>query len=251
MSTLVDVLVTEQLVALFRDARRKAPTLNAVLVPDPLGDGDVTGGGGTAVRIATEGGGSLLVTARRIAREVGDHHADVACFVDLVGYDWFSRDLSEKVRLQAERRGRVFLLLREAREVVLDGLGPAVFPLMAYLGKVLEIRSQKILLRRLDDHTVALVTRCLDAAARGPFFGDGELAELFDQDRRSLGVVAALWSRMNLASPDLGRTVVGVLEMLLRRRGDHPDAWDSWVQATPGQVEAALAAFRSVVEGRG
>lgn len=250
MSTLLDVLLTEQLVHAFRDAGRRNPALNAALVRDPSGEGDVSGQGGAAVRIATAAGESILVTARRISREVGVERTELAAFQDLVGYDWISRELSEKVHLRDRHEGRVFLLLRGSREVVVDGLGPAVYPLMAFLGQVLSIRSEKLLFRQIAPDVAALVSRCLDAAVRGPFFTDEELGELFEQDRASLEVVAVMWSRMNLASPELGRTVVGVLEMLLQRRQAHPAAWVDLVGAPPGQVEGALAVFRAMVDGQ-
>lgn len=247
MSTLLDVLLTEQLLEVFRAAGRKNPRINAELVRDPSGDADIVGDGGTAVRITIRDHGSLLVTSRGVTREVGEGWATLVGWEELVGYDWISRDLAEKVRLEAEHYDRLYLLLRDSREVVLEGLGASVYPLMAYLGKVLELRSQKLLLRRLDPDVVALVTRCLEAAVRGPFFADDELAELFEQDRASLRVVAAMWSRMNLAAPELGRTVGGVMEMLLQRREEHPQAWEEWVGAPPERVRGALEVFRRVV----
>lgn len=247
MSTLLDVLLTEQLVEVFRAARRKNPELNAVLVRDPSGDADIVGDGGTAVRIETRDGGKLVATARTLTRETGAARSEVASWEELVGYDWISRDLSEKVRLQEEHFDRLYLLLRGSREVVVEGLGKAVYPLMAYLGKVLELRSQKLLLRQLDPEVVTLVSRCLRAAVEGPFFSDEELVELFEQDRASLVVVAAMWSRMNLASPELGRTVAGVLEMLLQRRERHPEGWARWVGEPPEVVQGALEAFRGMV----
>lgn len=246
-STLLDVLLTEQLVGIFQAAAAKRPGLNAVLVADPGGDANLVGDGGTAARIETTVGGSLLVTPRRIAREVGARRTDVALLKDLVGYDWISRDLSEKVRLMDQHFDRLYLLLRDSRTVVLEHLGPAVHPLMAYLGKALQLRSQKVILRRLDSDVVALVTRCLAAAVSGPFFSDEELVDLFEQDRASLGVVAAMWQRMNLAAPELQRTVSGVLEMLLRRREADQAAWEQLVQASPSKVEGALKVFQSAV----
>ncbi|MGD8320095.1 MAG: hypothetical protein PVJ02_06560 [Gemmatimonadota bacterium] len=246
-STLLDVLLTEQLVGIFRSAAAKRPELNARLVKDPGGDADLVGDGGTAVRITTTVGESLLVSPRRITREVGSQRTEVALLKDLVGYDWISRDLSEKVRLKEQHQDRLYLLLRDSRTVVLDHLGPAVHPLMAYLGKALELRSQKVILRRLDDDVAELITRCLSAAVTGPFFSDDELLELFEQDRASLGVVAAMWRRMNLAAPELRRTVTGVLEMLLRRRADHLAAWDGLVQASPDRVSGALKVFEAAV----
>ena len=67
--------------------------------------------------------------------------------------------------------------------VVLEGLGPAVYPLMAYLGKVLELRSQKVLLARLSPAVTDCVGRCLSGAAEGPFFGADELVHLFEQGK--------------------------------------------------------------------
>jgi hypothetical protein len=81
----------------------------------------------------------------------------------------------------------------------------------------------------------------------GPFFTDVELEKLFEQERASLSVLAGMWKRMNLASPDLRRTVVGVMEMLLERRERFPEAWEEHVGASPSQVEAAAEIFRKVV----
>jgi hypothetical protein len=249
MSTLLDVLLTEQLVTIFRDAMRKRVNLNATLVPDPAREVDLLGDGGTAVRISTRADGSLLVSPRRIVREVGAMVSDVAAFTELVGYDWISPDLSEKVRLKDDHYDRLYLHLQGSEQVVLDGLGPAVYPLMTFLGKVLELRSQKVLLRGLDDSVSDVVDRCLRASVEGPFFTDEELQELFAQDRPSLSILAGMWSRMNLAAPDLHRTVTGVMEMLLERRSRFPEAWDEWMGIPPSRVEGALEVFRRVVGG--
>lgn len=249
-STLLDVLLTEQLVAIFDAAIQKRPGLDVSLVPDPGRDADLVGDGGTAARITTTTGQSLLVTPRRIAREVGDTLSDVAVFEELVGYDWITRDLSDKVRLKDQHYDRLYLDLRGAREVVLDHLGAAVHPLMAFLGKVLQIRSEKLYLRAMDDDVVELVSLCLRAAVVGPFFADDELVPLIEQDRASLQVTAAMWRRMNLASPALQRTIEGVMEMLLRRREEHAHAWERLIDVPPERVEGALEVFKKVVRRR-
>lgn len=247
MSVLLDVLLTEQLVAAFRSASRESPDLNVESIPHPGDEAAPVAGGGAAVRITTRAGESLVVTPRRIAREVGDTLTDLVVFSDLVGYDWISTDLSEKVRLKDAHYDRLYLHVRGARDVVLDNLGPAVYPLMAYLAKVLQLRSQKLLLRQMDRDVLDLITRCLRAAVLGPFFSDEDLVELLEQDRPSLQVVAAMWQRMNLAAPELRRTVEGVMEMLLRRREAHPEAWDRLVGAPPERVHGALEVFRNAV----
>ena len=190
MSTLLDVLLTEQLV-------------------DPAREVDLLGDGGTAVRITTRANGSLLVSARRIVREVGEMASDVATYAELVGYDWISTDLSEKVRLKDDHYDRLYLHLRDSERVVLEGLGPAVYPLMTFMGKALELRSQKVLRRSLDDSVSEVVSRCLRASVEGPFFTDDELRELFTQDRASLTILAGMWPRMNLAAPEFRRAITG------------------------------------------
>jgi len=247
---LLDVLLSEQLVEIFLAAARRRKGLNATLLPEsPEGIADMLGERGAAVRIETRAGASLLVTPRRIAREVGDAITDLVPFGELEGYDWIDPDLAEKVRLKDEHGDRLFVYLSGTRTVVLEGLGEAVYPLMTYLGKALELRSQKLLLRRLDAGIVEVVDRCLRAAAEGPFFADDELDTLFEQDRASLQVLAAMWQRMNLAAPDLRRTVVGVVEMLLERQPAHTDAWDTWIGFDPTRVRGAVEVFRRVVAG--
>lgn len=246
MSVLLEVLLSEQLEAAFRAATARRPELNAALIPHPGTRGDRPAGKGTVARITGTDGQVLVVTPRRIAREVGPALTDLAVFDELVGYDWISTEMSEKVRMKDEHYDRLHLHMTGARNVVLDRLGPAVYPLMAFLGKVLELRSQKVLLRRLDDDVVEIVSRCLAAAVAGPFLTDRDLQELLEQDRPSLQVVAAMWQRMNLASPQLRRTIEGVLEMLLQRRHVHADAWDDYVALDPERVQGALDVFRSV-----
>ncbi len=247
---LLDVLLSEQLVDIFMDAAGRRSGLNATLLPEsPEGVEDMLGERGAAVRILTRSGASLLVTPRRVAREVGDRISDLVPFSELVGYDWIDPDLSEKVRLKDQHYDRLYIYLTDARTVVLDGLGDSVYPLMTYLGKALALRSQKLLLRRLDDHVAEVVDRCLRAAAEGPFFKDEELDTLFEQDRGSLRVLAAMWRRMNLAAPDLRRTVVGVVEMLLERQAGMGSAWDEWVGLDPTRVRGAVEVFRRVVAG--
>jgi hypothetical protein len=238
-------------VGIFLAAEHRGDGDNAVLLPEtPEGVEDMLGGRGAAVRVETRGGGSLLVTPRRIAREAGSGIEDVVLFPELVGYDWISPDLSDKVRLKDDHYDRLYLYLVDARTVTLEGLGPSVYPLMKYLGKVLELRSQKVLLRRLDDDVVELVSRCLRAAAQGPFFEDHELDTLFAQDRAGLQILAATWPRMNLAAPDLRRTVVSVMEMLLERRPRFQGAWDELVASDPDETREALDVFRRAMGGR-
>lgn len=247
---LLDVLLAEQLVEIFLAAAKRGKGLNAALLQEgPEGIQDMLGERSSVVRVETTAGGSLLITPRRIVREVGDMMADLVVFAELEGYDWIHPDMAEKVRLKDESYDRLFIYLQGSRTVVLDGLGASVYPLMAYLGKALEFRSQKLLLRRLDDDIVEVVTSCLRAAADGPFFEDDELEGLFAQNRGSLQILAAMWPRMNLAAPDLRVTVESVMEMLLARRSRFPEAWEEWVASSPERVRGAQEVFRRVVAG--
>lgn len=245
---LLDVLLHEQLRDIFGTARLQGRGLNAVLLDDhPPGVQELFGGRGAVVRIEATRGGSFLVTPRGVFREVAGRATELAPFEELVGYDWITPELSEKVEKKDEHYDRLFLHLRGERTVTLSDLGDAVYPLMTFLGKVLELRSQKVIRRKMDEEVGALVTRCLEAAVEGPFFTDEELEKLFEQERASLSVLAGMWRRMNLASPDLRRTVVGVMEMLLERRDRFADAWDEWIGADPARVEVAAEVFRRVV----
>ena len=245
---LLDVLLHEQLCQIFGTARLRGRGLNAVLLEEhPPGVEELFGGRGAVVRIETTAAGSLLVTPRGIFREVGTEAVRLVSFEELVGYDWITPELSEKVAKKDEHFDRLFLHLRGERTVTLDSLGDAVYPLMTFLGKVLELRSQKVIRRNMNEEVGDLVTSCLEAAVEGPFFTDDELEKLFEQERASLSILAGMWERMNLASPDLRRTVVGVMEMLLERRERFADAWEEWIGADPEQVEASAEVFRQVV----
>ena len=176
---MVDWLLTEQLMEIFQEAQKKRPTLNAELVArSPLGEEDVLAGAGAVARIHATDGAELVVTPRRIKRVVDERGLDLVRFEDLVGYDWITPEMSEKVDQKDEHWDRLYLYPRDAPPVILDHLGEAVYPLMTFLGRVLEFRSEKVLRRKLDDDVVALLGRCLTAAARGPFFTDPELGDL-------------------------------------------------------------------------
>lgn len=207
------------------------------------------GGRGAVVRLETTAGESYLITPRTIVKEAPDGPTEVASFESLVGYDWISEDLADKVQEKDEHFDRLFLHLQGERTEVLDDLGDAVYPLMTFLGKVLELRSQKVIRRRMDPEVAEIVSRALRAAVEGPFFADGEFDPLFEQSRASLTILAGMWDRMNLAAPDLRRTVESVVEMLLQRRGDHPEAWVDLVGRDPNEVRAALDDFRRSVAG--
>jgi hypothetical protein len=248
---LLEVLLSEHLVEVFQETSRQGTGLNAELLPEsPEGVEDLLGGRSAVVRVRMTTGDSLMVTPRRIVLEEGATMSDLVVFSDLVGYDWISPELSDKVRLKDEHYDRMYLYLQGERTVVLDGLGPSVYPLMAYLGKVLELRSQKVLLRRLDDGDVEVISRCLRAATEGPFFEDDELDTLFAQNRAGMQILAAMWSRMNLAAPDLHRAVGSIMEMLLERQPRFPDAWDEHMDIRPERVRRALQVFKGVVSGR-
>jgi hypothetical protein len=246
---MVDWLLTEQLVEVFQEARAKRPGLNADLVArSEHGEPERLAGAGTAVQVHALDGGELIVTPKRICRLVGDQAVDLVVFSDLVGYDWISPQMSEKVALKDEHYDRLYLYPRESPPITLDRLGDAVYPLMTFLGRVLELQSQKVLRRKLDDDVVERLGRCLRAAADGPFFTDQELADLFRRSRESMRIIAGMWPRLNLAAPD----VLDVLERVvaaLVERADDERAWEEWIGASPTQLEAAVEIFRRVSEG--
>ena len=248
--TMVDWLLTEQLMEIFQEAVVKRPALNAELVArSPLGEEDVLAGAGAVARIEATDGSVLVVTPRRIQRVLEDRGLDIVWFEDLVGYDWITPEMSDKVQQKDEHWDRLYLYPRESPPVMLDNLGEAVYPLMTFLGRVLEFRSEKVLRRKLDDDVVDLLGRCLAAAARGPFFTDEELADLFRRSRETLDVVAELWPKLNLAAPEVLDLLERVVEALLERADESPGAWEEWVAAKPVKVRAVLEVFRRVSSG--
>ncbi len=120
---------------------------------------------------------------------------------------------------------------------------------MTFLGRVLEYRSQKVLLRKLDDDVVEALGRCLLAAIRGPFFTDRELADILGRSRASLRTIAGMWPRLNLAAPDLRELLGRLTEELVERADAHPEAWDEWIGVPPESVEASFEVFRKVSTG--
>lgn len=248
--TMVDWLLTEQLVDIFGEARAKRPQLNAELqARSPHGEEDVLAGAGTAVRIDATDGSAYLVTPRRLARLVHEDAHDLVAFPDLVGYDWISPEMSEKVALKDAHFDRLYLYPRAAPPIVLDKLGSAVYPLMAFLGRVLEYQSQKVLLRKLDDDVVELLGRCLGAAISGPFFDDDELVRRFGRSRESLRVVSGMWPRMNLAAAELLELLRNVTGGLVERAESDAAEWDRWIGSAPETVLASFEVFRKVSTG--
>lgn len=248
--TMVDWLLTEQLMEIFQEAGAKRPDLNAELVPrSPLGEEDVLAGAGAVARIETTDGAVLVVTPRRIQRVLDERGLDLVRFEDLVGYDWITPEMSEKVQQKDEHWDRLYLYPREAPPITLDHLGEAVYPLMTFLGRVLEFRSEKVLRRKLDDDVVELLGRCLTAAARGPFFTDQELADRFRRSRETMDIVAGMWPKVNLAAPEVLDLLERVVEALLERAEPHAEAWEEWVGAKPSKVEVVLEVFRRVSSG--
>lgn len=247
---MVDWLLTEQLVEIFTEATTKRPALNAVLeAHSPHGEDDVLAGAGTAVRVDARDGSTYLVTPRRMARLVDAAAFDLVSFSDLIGYDWISPEMSEKVALKDEHYDRLYLYPRDAPPIVLNKLGDAVYPLITFLGRVLEFQSQKVILPKLDDDVVDVLGRCLLAVARGPFWDDAEVLERFGRSRESLRVIAGMWPRMNLAAPEVPEVLGRAVEHLLPFEGEDPELWAEWIQATPVQVEAAFEVFRRVAAG--
>jgi hypothetical protein len=114
---------------------------------------------------------------------------------------------------------------------------------------VLEFQSQKVLRRKLDEDVVEALGKVLDAAARGPFFDDGELKALFGRSRESMQVVAGMWPRMNLAAPDLRELLTHIFQELIVRNAPSSPAWTEWIGASPEKLEAAVEVFRRVSTG--
>ena len=99
--TVVDWLLIEQLVEIFREGLAKRPDLNAVLISrDPHGEEDILAGAGTAVRIDAWDGSTYVVTPRRLARVVDLDSYDLVAFPELIGYDWISPEMSKKAGLK-------------------------------------------------------------------------------------------------------------------------------------------------------
>jgi hypothetical protein len=248
--TMVDWLLTEQLVQIFRDAKSKRPDLNARLEDlSPHGEEDVLAGAGKAVHIDATDGSVYLLTPRRLLRIVGDSAYTMLAYPDLVGYDWISPEMSEKVALKDAHFDRLYLYPRSEPPITLDHLGQAVYPMMVFFARVLEYQSQKVLLRKLDDDLVELLGRILAVAARGPFFSDEELQELFARSRESMQVVAGMWPRMNLAAPDLWELLERITRELTRRVDPTSSDWSEWIGASPEKLEAAVEVFRRVSTG--
>ena len=202
-----------------------------------------------AVRIEGADGAVSVVTPRRIQSVMGEQGLDLVRFEDLVGYDWISPEMSEKVALKDAHWDRLYLYPRSAPPITLAHLGEAVYPLMSFLGRVLEFQSEKVLLRKLDDEVVELLGKCLLAAARSRFFTDQELADLFRRSRQSLLVVAGIWPKLNLAAPDVLDLLERVVEALIARADEHPDEWTEWIGEPRVKVETALEVFRRVSSG--
>jgi hypothetical protein len=248
--TVVDWLLTEQLVQIFREAKAKDPALNAELeARSPHGEDDVLAGAGTAVRIDATDGAVYLLTPRRLARVVGDDAYPMLTLADLIGYDWISPEMSKKVAEKKDHYDRLYLYPREAPPITLDHLGKAVYPLLAFFARVLEFQSQKVLLRKLDDDVVDVLGRTLRAAAEGAFFEDAELKALFGRSRESMQVVAGMWPRMNLAAPELRELLGSVARELESRVDPGSAAWQEWIGASPEKLEAAVEVFRRVSTG--
>ena len=248
--TMVDWLLTEQLVQIFRDAKAKRPDLNVEIeARSPHGEGDVLAGAGTAVRIDATDGGVYLLTPRRLMRIVGDDAYEMVTYSDLVGYDWISPEMSEKVALKDEHFDRLYLYPRSEPPITLDHLGQAVYPLLTFFARVLEYQSQKVLLRKLDEDVVAILGRCLAAAARGPFFSDAELNSRFGRSRESMQVIAGMWPRMNLAAPELRELLRRVAQELTAQGDSDGQPWREWIAASPQQLLAAVEVFRRVSTG--
>lgn len=248
--TMVDWLLTEQLVQIFREAKAKQPALNVELVArSPHAEEDVLAGAGTAVRVDATDGGVYLLTPKRIMRLVGDDAYTLLTYTDMVGYDWISPEMSEKVAQKDAHFDRLYLYPRSAPPITLDHLGLAVYPMLTFFARVLEYQSQKVLLRKLDEDIVALLGRTLTAAAQGPFFADEELRRLFGRSRLSMHVVAGMWPRMNLAAPDLRELIVRLPRELTARVDPESPEWKQWIDASPEQLETAAEIFRRVSTG--
>jgi len=248
--SMVDWLLTEQLLAIFQEALAKREGLNATLeARSPLGEHDVLAGAGAAVRIEATDGAVLVVTPRRIQRVMDELGLELLRFEDLVGYDWISPEMSEKVEQKEAHWDRLYLYPRSTPPITLAHLGEAVYPLMTFLGRVLEFQSEKVLLRKLDDDVVELLGKCLVAAARSSFFTDEELTDLFRRSRQSLSVVAGMWPKLNLAAPDVLDLLERVVGALIARAEDQPGVWEEWVGEPRVKVEAALEVFRRVSSG--
>lgn len=248
--SMLDWLLTEQLVQSFRDAQAKRPDLNAELeARSPHGEKDVLAGAGTAVRIDATDGSVYLLTPRRVLRMVGEQAQTVVLHSDVVGYDWISPDMSRKVELKDEHFDRLYLHTRAGPPIVLDNLGQAVYPMLQFFARVLEYQSQKVLRRKMDEDLLEVLGRSLVAAADGPFFSDAELESLFGRSRASMRVVAGMWPRMNLAAPELPELIRRVVAELTDRADAAGEAWAAWVGAPAQKLEAAAEVFRRVSAG--
>jgi len=166
---------------------------------------------------------------------------------ELVGYDWISPEMSEKVALKDEHFDRLYLYPRAAPPIALDHLGRAVYPLITFFGRVLEVQSQKVLLPQLGDDAVDALGRCLAAVAEGPFLSDEDVKELIGRSRESVQVVSGMWPRVNLAAPDLPDLLERSIAAVLERVEPDTEEWRQWIGVGPERLSDAIQAVNRVM----
>jgi hypothetical protein len=109
-------------------AKGYAPNVK-LLDGDKRPDSVVLGPGESPVaQIELQSGGSLLVTNARL---IGPDETIVR-FAEVRYCDWIDRDRTVAARLKASKYGRIIFEMSDGGEIVFDGLGQAVFPLLKF-----------------------------------------------------------------------------------------------------------------------
>jgi hypothetical protein len=114
----------------------KGYTPNVTLIAPSHGAGVALEVGESAIaRIARDSGSEpLLLTDLRLFR--GDK--TLVRFDDVAACIWIDRDDETAARLKTEKFHRIILELRDGSEIVIEGLGQAVFPLLNFFWNKLD-----------------------------------------------------------------------------------------------------------------
>ena len=109
-------------------AKGYVPNVNLVSPGEDVGV-ELEPGESAIARIALDAElATLLLTDARFVQRA----KTLVRFVDVAACIWIDRDATVAAKLKREKFHRIILELRDGREIVIDGLGQAVFPLLNF-----------------------------------------------------------------------------------------------------------------------
>jgi len=147
---------------------------------------------------------------------------------------------------QGEWRQVVYSIEGVGRSNILHAeLAACVLDAREAISAVERLRTKHVL-QNMSVEEARSIGQCLDAAANGPFFPDGEFHTLFGITRERAAEIARQWPSPDPSADDIGVAINNSFNNLLGYPHRKRDRWGDFISITPQQAAQLFERWRSL-----